>query len=65
MRAFGFAPQGQPIPRPDTFDHQENARIPANSQERKELEALAPQGPAAVFRWLYGPQSKSAKWLEC
>jgi hypothetical protein len=40
---------------------QKNVRLPMNDQEQNDLAGLAPQGPAAVYKWLYGENSLMAK----
>ncbi len=62
-RAFGIHPASEAYD-PSSHDHGADARIPATPQDRAELEALVPQGPAAVYRWFFGPKSRSAAWLE-
>jgi ParB family transcriptional regulator, chromosome partitioning protein len=42
-------------------EDQKNLRLPKNDQEQAELEALASQGPAAVYAWIFGPTSLMAK----
>ena len=39
-------------------------RFPANATEEGELKALAAEGPAAVYGWIYGPTSMMAKAME-
>jgi hypothetical protein len=62
-RAFGIHPATEPYD-PDSKDSFLNPRLPADTAERTELEALVPKGPAAAFRWIFGAQSKSARWLD-
>jgi len=38
-----------------------HARLPRTAQDRAELEALAPKGPAPAFAWIFGADSVYAK----
>ena len=45
-------------------EEQKNRRLPKTPEEQAEVEALAIQGPAAVYAWIFGPDSLMAKKVE-